>query len=700
MDNARTMSDQPRSSGAVFLSYAREDGEAARRIAEALRAFGVEVWFDVSELRGGDVWDQKIRRHIKECVLFIPLVSAHSQAREEGYFRREWRLAVDRTQDMAENRAFIVPVVIDGTKESEANVPEQFLKAHFTRLPHGEPTPQFVDHVKRLLQPARGADPSAQPAAPRATTATAAPAAKSGPPILTIVLGLAVLALVAFVFLRPAAKPEAVPVPTAPPAATVTKAAEPAAAPASVPDPKSIAVLPFVNMSTDADQGFFADGLAEELLNLLAKIPALQVTSRSSAFFYKGKDIKLAQVARELNVAHILEGSVRKSGSHLRITAQLIDARTDTHLWSETYDRSLDDIFAVQDEIAAAVVGQLKVSLLGAAPKAKTADPKAYAIFLQARQLQRLGTAETLNQAVALYQQAIAIDPNLAPAWVGLSACYTNQADTAQLSNEEGYRLAREAVDRALALDPDLAIAHARLGNITAAVGNDLAATTRSFERALALEPANTDIMAAAMGFARGLGRYEQVIALGEYVVAHDPVNAGAYATLGGAYARAGRYDESLAALGTSLRLAPGRGLTHYTICSVLLQKGDAKAALAEIQLEPSESWRLDGMALAYFALGRKAESDAALAELIRKSEKEASWNIAYIYAFRGESDLAFAWLDKAILYRDPGLHLTAVQAPFAKIHSDPRWLPFLRRIGFAPEQLAAIKFDVKIPAK
>ena len=391
---------------------------------------------------------------------------------------------------------------------------------------------------------------------------------------------------------------------------------------------------------------------------------------------------------------------MRKSGNKLRITAQLIDARTDKHLWSETYDRPLDDIFAVQDEIAAAVVGQLKISLLGAAPKAKAADPKAYALFLQARQLTRLASEESMAQAVTLYQQALAIDPSLAAAWSGLANCYTNQSDAGLRTNDEGYGLAREAVDKALAIDPDLAIAYAKLGHITAAVGHDLAATTRSFEHALALEPANTDIIVSAMGFARGLGRYEQVIALGEYVVAHDPVNSGAYAVLGGAYGRAEHYDESLAALRTALRLAPGRALTHYTIGTVLLQKGDAKAALAEMQLETGGSWHSDGLALAYHALGRKTESDAALAEMIQKYENEAAWNIAYVCAFRGEPDRAFEWLEKAIVYRDPGLSLTAVQWTFSNIHQDPRWLPFLRKIGRAPEQLAAIKFDVKLPGR
>ncbi len=691
------MAEQSRLTGAVFISYAREDSEPARHIAEALRAFGVEVWFDASELRGGDAWDVKIKKQIRECMLFIPIISANTQAREEGYFRREWKLAVDRTHDMAENRAFLVPVLIDDTKESAANVPEQFLKAQCTRLSNGEPTPQFVEQVKRLLQPSRATDAGAK-ADPHASRSAPAAPAKAGFPVLTVTLSVAVVALVVFVLLRPATKPESAPAPVTAPAAT-PKAPESVVAPANTPEAKSIAVLPFVDMSQTKDQEYFSDGLSEELLNLLAKVPALQVTSRSSAFSYKGKDLKLAQVARELNVAHILEGSVRKSGNRLRITAQLIDARTDKHLWSETYDRSLDDIFAVQDEIAAAVVTQLKVTLLGAAPKAKAVNPKAYALLLQARQLSRQRTAEGLDQAVALYQQALATDPSLAAAWDGLADCYTNQADSGLRTNEEGYRLAREAVDKALAIDPNSALAYARLGLILATVNDgDLTAAARHFAHALELEPTNTDIMTEAMRFARGIGRFDLVITLGEYVVAHDPVNTLAHATLGGAYIRAGRNAEGLASIQTSLRLAPGRILAHYTIAGVYLRMGDTKAALAAMQEEPGGPWRLDGLALVYHAMGRKAESDAALAELISKYEKESAWNIAYVCAFRGEPDLAFAWLDKAIAYRDPGISLTANQWTFSNLYQDPRWLPFLRKIGRAPEQLAAVKFDMKLP--
>jgi TolB-like protein/Tfp pilus assembly protein PilF len=695
---AAIMPDQTRPAGAVFLSYAREDGDAARRIAEALRGFGIEVWFDLSELRGGDAWDAKIKKQIRECTLFVPIISAQTQVRREGYFRREWNLAVERTLDMSATIAFIVPVIVDDTRESAADVPEQFLKAHCTRLAGGIPTPQFVEQVTRLLSGPSLPDPGARPA-PRAPLSPPTVPARSGFPILTVALGAAVIALAAFVFLRPAAKPESATAPAAPPAVT-GKVPEPAVASTNPAEAKSIAVLPFVDMSQTKDQEYFSDGLSEELLNLLAKIPALQVTSRSSAFSYKGKDLKLAQVARELNVAHILEGSVRKSGNRLRITAQLIDARTDKHLWSETYDRTLEDIFAVQDEIAAAVVGQLKITLLGSAPKAKVADPKAYALFLQARQLAYQNTDEGLKQAVSLYQQALGIDPTLGAAWIGLADCYLLQTSSGSRSNDEAFRLVREAVNKALAIDPDLASAHAMLGIIATTNDGETAAAARHFEHALALDPTNTDIMVKVMNFLRSLGRLNQSVALGEYITAHDPVNSFGHARLGGAYIRAGRFDEGIAAMRTALRLSPGRGQTYYGIGMALLQKGDARAALAEMQQEPSESWRQDGLAMIYHALGQKAQSDAALEQLIKKYEKDASWNIAYVLAFRGEADRAFEWLDKAVAYRDSGLSDTAVMWAFTNIRKDPRWLPFLRKIGRAPEQLEEIKFDVKLPAR
>jgi adenylate cyclase len=630
----------PSESKAVFLSYSREDGEPARRIADALRAFGVEVWFDLSELRGGDAWDAKIRRQIRECALFMPIVSANTQARGEGYFRREWKLAVDRTHDMSEHRAYLVPVITDGTPEAEADVPEQFLRAQFTRLAGGVPTAEFVENVKRLLQSPRA--PGARP-----TTAASAPPLGAG----------------------------------------------------AAPDPKSIAVLPFTNMSPDKEQEYFSDGIAEELMNLLAQLPELRVAARTSSFFFKGQHVELQEIARKLNVAHLLEGSVRKAGNRVRVTAQLIQAAHGYHLWSQTWDRTLDDIFAVQDEIAAAVVAQLKVTLLGAAPKQKTYRPEAYALYLQGREIARHDTSEALEQAIALFRQALAIDPGLAPAWVETARCRFTQTSDGIISNSEGGRLAREAVGSALAIDPDLAGAHAVLGVLADRFEANPAAAARHFERALALDPTNIEILGQAVLLARVFGRLELCARIGEYIAAHDPVNPMGYARLCGSYFRLGRFDEAIASGQTALRLSPGRNQTHYTVGLALLRKGEPEAALTEILREPSASWRLDGLAIVFHARGDHEKSDAALAELVAKWETDAAWNIAYVHAFRGETDRAYDWLEKAIEFNDPGLGDTPWIWQFDSIKGDSRWLPFLRRIGKAPEQLAAISFEVKVPS-
>ncbi len=468
---------------------------------------------------------------------------------------------------------------------------------------------------------------------------------------------------------------------------------EPAVAPEH-----SIAVLPFVDMSQGKDQEYFSDGLTEELLNLLAKVPELQVTARTSSFSFKGKDVAIPEIARQLHVAHILEGSVRKAGNQLRITAQLIHAADGYHVWSQTWDRSLDDVFAVQDEIAAKAVKELKVSLLGEVPTARPTNPEAYALYLQARQLGRQNSAEALAKSDALYRQVLALDPRYAPAWDGLAADYIIRTSIGVLSNQEGYARGREAAQKALAIDPDHAPAHATMGWIAMYGDNDLPAAARHFERALALDPADLNVLGTAAGLLGLLGRLDEALALEEAIVRRDPVNAGALVNLGSGQLDTGRLDEAIATYRTVLSLNPGRAQTHATIGVALLLKGQASAALAEIEQEPSELWRMVYLPMAYHALGRRAESDAALAALIANFQKDAAYNIAYVYAFRGETDAALAWLDKAVEYQDPGLGGIVAERLFANIRSDPRWLPFLRKIGKAPEQLAAIRFEATAP--
>jgi TolB-like protein len=362
---------------------------------------------------------------------------------------------------------------------------------------------------------------------------------------------------------------------------------------------KSIAVLPFVDMSAGKDQEYFSDGISEELLNLLAKVPQLQVTARTSSFSFKGKEIAIPEIARTLHVAHVLEGSVRKAGNSVRITAQLIKAGTDTHLWSQTYDRKLDDIFAIQDEIAADVVKQLKVTLLGAAPKVRTTDPEAYALYLQAVQLGRQFTAEAFKQSDALYRKALAIDPRYAPAWVGLSRNFINETGQGLLPNKEGYAQAREAGTKALAIDPDYAAAHASLGDIAMFGDNDLAGAAHHLKHALTLDPADLKVLDDSATLLQSLGRLDEALALGEAVVRRDPVNVTSLFNLGLDQRQAGQFDAAIASFRTVLSLATGRGEAHANLGIALMLKGDAQGALAEIEQETSEVFKMIGLPMA-----------------------------------------------------------------------------------------------------
>ncbi len=365
----------------------------------------------------------------------------------------------------------------------------------------------------------------------------------------------------------------------------------------------------------------------------------------------------------------------------------------------ETYDPAkLDDIFAIQDEIAADVVKQLKVTLLGAAPQVRTTDPEAYALYLQAGQLARQNTAEAYKQSDSMYRKVLAIDPRYAPAWSALAENLYHEASQSMLPSKEGFDQAREAATKALAIDPDFAPAHASLGFIAMYGDNDLAEAAKHLQRALVLDSSDVKVLGNCALLLGSLGRLDQALALDEAVVRRDPVNVIALSNLALHQRLAGRLDAAIASYRTVLSLAPGRGSTHSDLGNALLLKGDAAGALTEMERETSESWKMIGLPMAYYALGRKADSDAALASLIANYEKTAPSNIASIYAYRGEADRAFEWLAKAVEYNDSGVAEIVTENLFDKIHADPRWLPFLRKIGKAPEQLAKIEFKVTLP--
>jgi len=464
-----------------------------------------------------------------------------------------------------------------------------------------------------------------------------------------------------------------------------------------VAPPNSIAVLPFTNESSDKQQDYFADGIAEDLLNLLTEVQPLQVAARASSFSFKGKGLGIPEIAAKLHVANVLEGSVFKQGDEVRVSAQLVRASDGYQIWSHSYDRQLTDIFAIQDGIARDVVKNLKIKLLGAVPTVRATNPKAYALYLQARQLGRQFTPDAFKSSDALLQQALVIDPHYAPAWNRLSVNFIGETLIDILPADQGFRQAREAAEKALAIDPDYAPTHAELGSI-AVEQNDLPAAARHLRRALALDPTDLDVLNPSAHLLQSLGRLPASIAINEYVVARDPVNPVSLFNLGGNYLCAGRYDEAIAMYRTLLSVDPGSTGVHGFFGWALLLKGDAKAALAQIQQEKVEPLRLLGMAQAYHALGKKAASDAALATLIAKYAKADPYNIASAYAYRGEANLAFVWLDKAVQAADPQLDGMQADPLLDKLHTDPRWLPLLRKLGRAPEQLAKIQFTVTLP--
>jgi TolB-like protein/Flp pilus assembly protein TadD len=677
---------------AVFLSYASQDAAAALQLCNALRQAGVEVWFDQSELRGGDAWDASIRRQIKACALFIPIISRHTHMRDEGYFRLEWKLAIDRSHLMVADRPFLLPVVIDDTSDQDEKVPDRFRDVQWTRLPGGQRAEAFVERVRRLLSPdpttpnATNVPSSASPTASASAASTRSTPAASRSFVPWIVGGLLILVTGYFIVDRFVLPKHSVPAADAPGGASAHVEA--------ISD-KSVAVLPFVDMSEKKDQEYFSDGLSEELIDLLTKVAGLRVPARTSSFSFKGKQTTVSDIAKALRVSHVLEGSVRKSGNRLRIVAQLIDARTDAHVWSQNYDRELTDVFAVQDEIAASVVTQLRITLLGAAPTSKTTNPKAYALFLEGLQYGRQYTKEGFQRSISLYEQALAIDSNYAAAWDGLAKNYINQTTNGLRPRDEGTRLAREAANRAISIDPEFASAYARLGSIAARFEGDFVTAAKLFERALALQPSNSTIVGNAASLAYLISRLDTAIALQKYTNARDPLNGIGHENLGIFYVHAGKPDDALAELHAALSLNPKQLDAYSWISRALLLKGDPKAALTAIQQEPDDEVRLAGLAMASYALRQKADSDAALAELIKRGE-DAS--VARVLAFRGEPNRAFEWLEKAASKNELLDNAIATDPDFANLHRDARWLPFLRKIGIAPDQLAPIRFDVKLP--
>ena len=459
----------------------------------------------------------------------------------------------------------------------------------------------------------------------------------------------------------------------------------------------SIAVLPFANRSASPDDEYFSDGLADELLNVLSKIKGLRVTARTSSVQFKGSKDDVPTIGRRLEVATLLEGSVRKAGNRIRVSVQLVNVADSSHLWSETYDRTLDDIFAVQDDIAQSVVKELRATLLGEAAdsdasgeakadvaraaKGRSTDTEAHRLYLLARHLIDRFTRGDTARGIEYLKQALARDPAFALAWAELGNAYTREVGLGWASVVEGYGRAREAVERSLTLEPDLAEGHAAMGWIRMTHDWDLRGAEASFARALELAPGNAAALRRTGVLAYNLGRLEEAIGFYRRAVEQDPLNTSTYTNLGVALHAVDRLTEAEAAYRKALELAPQKVNTGAFLSLTLLAQGRADEALVDAMREPNEHLRLWALAIVHHALGHGAESEAALRELIEASDVWA-FQVAQAYGARGEADAAFEWLERAYEQRDPGLPGLRSDAQLRLLHGDVRWGALLKRMG------------------
>jgi TolB-like protein len=657
---------------AVFLSYASQDAEAAQKICEALRAAGIKVWFDLSELRGGDAWDQSIRKQIKTCALFVPVISKHTHERAEGYFRLEWKLAVDRCYLMSADKPFLVPVVIDDTPDDDERVPEKFREMQWTRLPRGEAPPGFAMRIGQLMAGESGY--SLMMAQPHAVVSGRPSRSGRWLALLAVLAALAAYLVVEKPWI---AKP-------ALPARQTASAEMPVA---FTPPPHSIAVLPFVNMSGDPSQEYFSDGLTEELLNSLSHINALQVAARTSSFSFQGGHPDIGTVAHKLNVASVLEGSVRRSGHTIRVTAQLNNGVTGFHLWSQTYDRDLGDVLKLQTEIATAVANSLQVTLLGdlgaKIELGGTRNPAALDAYLRAsKSFEAYERQADLQAAIDGYSDAIRLDPGYALAFayrsVALAAYARNYATGPAI--HEAYTKAHTGALKAIALTPELAEAHYALAKVLED-SLEFTRATQEYQRAVALAPGNALLLGDYGVFAAEMGQTEAGLAATRHALVLDPLSSDAHSSLGAALMAARRYPEAIAAF-TDAKGLGGSGFASAWLSFAYVASGDFQSARTACE-RADDSNKPICFALVYEKLGRHADARQTLSRLQAESGDASAVFYSMIYAEWGDTARALEWLETAMRHRDPYLIRVRTNHYFDPLRNQPRFQAIERDLKF-----------------
>ena len=472
------------------------------------------------------------------------------------------------------------------------------------------------------------------------------------------------------------------------------EAARRAATSASI-HPASVAILPFANRSGTTEDEYFSDGLADELIHVLSKIKGIRVAARASSFHFRNRSARPAEIGRALRVVTILDGSVRRVGGRVRITVQLVSVAEDDTLWSESYDRTLDDLFAVQDDIAQSVVRELKQRLLGEpeahgqtvsevakAVRGRANTPEAQRLYIHARHLVDRFNRPEMQKAIEYLKEALAIDPSFALAWAELARAYAAEADAGWIPSVQAYERSREAAQRALSLDPDLAEAHVRMGRVRRNYEHDFEGAKVSYAKALELDPVNATALAGSGALCMNLAQFEEAVRYYERALDRDPVNAGAHHNLGMPLFYVGRLSDAEAAFRKTLELAPQTAGTRCYLSWTLQAQGRSAEALSVAHQEPEEWVRLWALAILHGLEGRRSESDAALQELIGGYADLCTFQIAEVHAVRGEPEEAFRWLTRAYELHDSGLSDLSSSPRLESLREDARWKPFVQKVG------------------
>jgi len=460
----------------------------------------------------------------------------------------------------------------------------------------------------------------------------------------------------------------------------------------AISPPKSekirLAVLPFENLTGNPNQEYLADGLTEETISQLSRLnpEQLGVIARTSVMVYKHKDVSLDQIGRDLSVQYVLENSLRASGNHLRLTAQLIQVKDQTPLWSKDYDYSAKDILNVEDELAKDVAHKFQLRLTsqrqGELARTRPVNAEAYDAFMKGYYFfQRGADDKDTDMAATYFERATHLDPSYAPAWVGLSRARYWQANIGLVPTQEGQQLARDAVERALKLDPDLPEANIQIGRIKRQVDFDFAGADISIQRAIALEPGVPENLGQAAFMAQLFGRFDEALTLDRQALELDPLNAESWERLAENRFYAGQLDEAVADIRKALKLNADTWGSPITLSDIDLLQGRPQDALRESERIPLAALHIRTNAMAYHALGREKESDATLRELIEKFHANAAWSIATVYALRNQRDEAFKWLDRAYAQHDGGLIFIKIDPLLKNLHSDPRYTAFLKKL-------------------